>query len=559
LKIEQRWLAALNTKGKTTKMNLRRSAIYGLQIAAFCFLASPSWAAPLQDWRFDPATNQLEVTVKEGIKPSYAFMARPARIILELPGTEIGKVKTQETYNSAVRQITVVQDRPGITQIILELAPTTVLSDRQLEFRQVSEADRNSDRWVLRPLVATAPKPVFSSVRTTPQATAPGIQTTPTGPSYPPGLSPEETADSKPQTSELPSIRSVKPLPTVNAPGQLTTPVVPTTPSSTAANTSAPFPTPVVPKAEVIPPTPSISQISSNSLQLSQVNPSLAIPDSLPPATPTPPSNTPTVDVPALNRAEPPQTNAAPFQIPETTAQPVNQPVNNNSLPFPLPDRAAVPNNPQSFPMAAPTQVAQSTSTVIDFGQPLFGNSPSPQPIPAQPPSTSTFGTPIPAPSYNNTGALLPAGTVLNLRYAGYQPLKLQNNQPRKEVLVLQNEIRDRNGYVLIPAGSSVFGTFETGGGGSRFIAQGISYQGRNFRLVGQSESLAGSRQVSDNRLIRNSGIGALAGAILGGFSGGNVLGGAAVGAGVTYAIAPRPATIQPNQVIPLKLTEDLR
>ncbi len=521
-------------------MNLRNNAIYGLQIAAFCLLASPTLAAPLQDWRFDPSTNQLEVTVKNGVKPRYSFMARPARIVLELPGTEVGKVKTQETYTGSVRQITLVQDRPGITQIILELAPTTVLSKEQLEFRQVAESDQTSDRWILRPLVATAPKPIFSSVRTTPQPSAPGIQTTPSGPNYPPGLSPEETATTPQAGSELPPV-SVKPAPK-NAPGQFTTPVVP--------------------KAEIIPPpqaTPSISQIPSNNLPLSEVNPSLAIPESLPPVTPAPPTSTPTVNVPPLNRAEP-QNTVAPFQIPDQATQSIP-----NSASFPIPNQAvqSIPNS-TSFPIpnqssaptpARPQQIAQNPSSVIDFGQPLFNG--SNQPIPNQP-YNPIPNQPIPNQPYN-PNVLLPAGTVLNLRYAGFQPLKLQNNQPRQEVLVLQNEIRDRNGYVLIPPGASVFGNFETGGAGSRFVAQGISYQGRNVRLMGQSDALAGNRQVADNRLLRNSGIGALAGAILGGFSGGTVLGGAAVGAGVTYAIAPRPATIQPGQIIQLKLTEDLR
>ncbi|MCY7322312.1 MAG: hypothetical protein LH660_11070 [Phormidesmis sp. CAN_BIN36] len=78
--------------------------------------------------------------------------------------------------------------------------------------------------------------------------------------------------------------------------------------------------------------------------------------------------------------------------------------------------------------------------------------------------------------------------------------------------------------------------------------------------IAAQSEVLSGgARKVSDNRLIRNSGIGALAGAILGGLSGGNVIGGAAAGAAVTYATAPKSATIQPGQILEVRLTEDFR
>jgi hypothetical protein len=145
------------------------------------------------------------------------------------------------------------------------------------------------------------------------------------------------------------------------------------------------------------------------------------------------------------------------------------------------------------------------------------------------------------------------------LQYPGTEALKLKGNQVREEVLVLREEIRDAAGKLIAPSGTPVFGRFETNRQGSRFVARAITLRGQNVPLVGRSDVLSGGRQVSDNRLIRNSGIGALAGAVLGGLSGGNVLGGAAVGAGVTYVTSPRPATIQPGQSIPLQLTEDFR
>lgn len=497
---------------KAGTMVVRSSTIHGLAIAALCLVASPGIAAPLQDWRFDPETNQLEVTVKAGVKPKYSFLARPARIVLELPNTEVGTVKTQETYRGAVRQITVSEARPGVTQVVLELAPTTVLDRQQLEFRQVVESDQSRDRWILRPLVASAPKPVLNAVKPAADPMA-----------YPPGLNPTETG----------------------------------------ATSSAPQPAPEVPKAEVLPPTPtppSISQlpttVPSNSLPLPEVNPNLAIPESLPPVRGEVPTSAPTVSVPPLTRSVPTPQDIPPLpgaqNFPPASAPPTSQTSsqNSNGLPFPLPDNAGVssPQIPERFSPPTPVPQVAARPNVIDFGQPLVSQAGQ---IPAQP-YLGSLNSP-------GQGVLLPTGTVLSLRYSGFEPLKLQSEQPRQEVLLLQNEIRDRAGNVVIPAGSAVFGRFETGGSGSRFVAQGISLRGRSIRLVGQSEALSGARQVTDTRLIRNSGIGALAGALLGGLSGGNVLGGAAVGAGVTYALAPRPATIQPGQIVQIRLTEDLR
>jgi hypothetical protein len=217
--------------------------------------------------------------------------------------------------------------------------------------------------------------------------------------------------------------------------------------------------------------------------------------------------------------------------------------------------------NEASFPPPAsqptrsqPTIVAKSGT--IDFGQPL----PTSEAYAAQNYEQS-YGTPpqrVPQSvslTSSTPGVVLPAGTVLNVRYPGSGVLKLQANKPRQEVLLLQNEIRDRAGNLIIPLGSQVYGRFET----NRFVAQSIVIQGRSFPFVAQSDSLDGTRQVSDRALIRNSGIGAVAGALLGGLSGGTVVGGAAVGAGITYATAPKPATIQPGQIFQVQLTEDLR
>jgi hypothetical protein len=144
------------------------------------------------------------------------------------------------------------------------------------------------------------------------------------------------------------------------------------------------------------------------------------------------------------------------------------------------------------------------------------------------------------------------------LRYPGPTELKLNRNQFIQSILVLQTAIVDRAGRVLVPEGSSVLGQFEVNGGGSRFIAQSLSLRGQSLPLLAESGSLGGARQPAENKLLQNSGIGALAGVIIGGLSGGSALGGAAAGAAITYAISPRVATVQPGQTIEIRLMRDL-
>jgi hypothetical protein len=157
------------------------------------------------------------------------------------------------------------------------------------------------------------------------------------------------------------------------------------------------------------------------------------------------------------------------------------------------------------------------------------------------------------------SGIVLPSGTTLQLQYSGTEVLELKPGAPQQEVLLLQTEIRDRNGSILAPTGAPVIGRFETTSGGSRFIAQAISLQGRNVPLAAESALLGGKLQVSQDKVVRNSALGALAGVLVGGLSGEEVIGGAAAGAAVTYLASPKPAKLQPGQVLRVRLTEVLR
>ncbi|HEY9805941.1 MAG TPA: AMIN domain-containing protein, partial [Candidatus Obscuribacterales bacterium] len=54
-------------------------------------------AAVLTQWQFNSAANQLEITVPEGTQPRYFLLAKPARIVLDLPNTQMGAVPAEQT------------------------------------------------------------------------------------------------------------------------------------------------------------------------------------------------------------------------------------------------------------------------------------------------------------------------------------------------------------------------------------------------------------------------------------------------------------------------------
>lgn len=122
-----------------------------LMAGAIALVAPEAVAAALTDWRYDAMANQLEVVVAAGTTPKYFLMAQPARIVVDLPDTEMGGVKVKESYAGAVTQVRVSQFQPRVTRIVLELSPEIALTPDQVKLERVASAA--GDRWVLRPLI----------------------------------------------------------------------------------------------------------------------------------------------------------------------------------------------------------------------------------------------------------------------------------------------------------------------------------------------------------------------------------------------------------------------
>lgn len=187
---------------------------------------------------------------------------------------------------------------------------------------------------------------------------------------------------------------------------------------------------------------------------------------------------------------------------------------------------------------------------MIPFGQPLPNSQSSIRSLPNRAEVTSA-------------SVLIPSGTVLKLRYPGQSALELADRPLHQDVLLLEEPVHDRAGNVIIPAGSPVTGHFETNENGSQFVAQSVQLQGRSIALLAESDQLSGGRQVQETGLFRNSALGAVAGTLLGAVTGIGlipaVLAGAATSAATTYVTSAQgPAIIQPNQVVEVRLTEDL-
>ncbi|MEG4252183.1 MULTISPECIES: AMIN domain-containing protein [unclassified Microcoleus] len=120
-------------------------------------------ASTVTSWKFDPATNQLEITLPEGTTPTYSLL-NPSQIAVDLPNTEIGVDATQLYPEGTVRSVGVSQLQPGTARILVNLAPGVGFSAGKVQFQRSGV----ENRWVLRPSIE--PTPIVETSETQPQS-----------------------------------------------------------------------------------------------------------------------------------------------------------------------------------------------------------------------------------------------------------------------------------------------------------------------------------------------------------------------------------------------------
>jgi hypothetical protein len=578
--------------------------------------ASAAQATPLEEFQYNPQADQLSFVLPDGVTPRYFLMAQPARIVVDIPDTQIGDLPMEQTFSGAVKRVEVTQVQPQLARVILEMSPQAVFARGQVSLQNVGDAAPQKDRWVLKPLlaspsrsatptaiapaaplaerVARKPVPTQPSVNLPPNPVVvttpapivavkpllvpvakpapavelpPGMESVVGGPSPLPTLPPTPTAPVviQPPTVVLPAavpiarLPEAAPLPDVPPPPPLLQATMinraPTNPNSPAALIT---PNPVMRPDRQQPllggSSPLVSVPPLASIGVPAVTLPQAATANLPPAPPllgavaSPP-------LPTLMPGAVPGGSSNSSELPPLPDGSLrgNGPIVMATVPAPvliaaLPPTATLP--PTALPVAPPLQLP--ATGVVEFGQRLPGT------VAVAPnlPTLQNGAYVVALDNLTTGGVVLPAGTLLNLRYDQPTALKLKSGQRQQSLFSLQSPIVDSQGRVLAMQGSSVLGEFATSGEGSQFTTQVLAIGNRSLALTAQSDMLKSTKRLSNDRLLQNSGIGAVAGAILGGLNG-SVLGGAAAGAAITYAIAPKATTVQPGQVLQVKLLQD--
>ena len=264
-------------------------------------------------------------------------------------------------------------------------------------------------------------------------------------------------------------------------------------------------------------------------------------------AVPEPPlsSSAPTTPVePATSNLQPNEIRPPQATVTASVPLAVETPTVAETPPF-LASSGNVPSTEQSSIPPPPT--GDASSRVVPFGTPLPGQ------------DKSIEETTLPA-GMESIGTI-PVGTRLILQYPGTEPLKLTQEEPWYEVLILAEDVlHPTTNERLLLKGTQVIGRFEgLDDSGRRFVSQVFVEAGGDRRaLLAESDWLAGVAQPDGDSLLTNSGIGAAAITVLSGFSGIGLLGGAALGAASSFATAPRVVTVEPGQLIRVEVVSDI-
>lgn len=549
------------------------------------WLGAPAQGYVLNDWQFDPQTQHLTVTLPDGVTPNYFLLAEPARIVLNLPSTQLGAVQPVQYYQGPIESIRVSQFDAESARVVVEFAPNTILDPRHAELSSNDLA--GGTQWTLRPLVEDSPEgttvtldPDRTLSSPTPAETAFTAVTGAVGP-------PTYTADDGIRTDASPLVDDGTTVIADQPPGTL--PIDPFASGAEPQVSVPPLADSASPSAVSVPPLADLPEVSAPEAPV--------VPPSEAPVTSAPePQVLAQAPVESVNvEADPVPLAVVPAPEPEIVptapVEPIPEPVT-----LPVPTATAAPATVAAEPPAAspaasvPTdpiaETPQSTASTVAIAPPFLAGTTAantvsaaspveratipPPPVAPQPDGTIPFGTPLPDQAKSDTAAIsgasqqrsiLPVGTLLSLQYPGSTPLVLDRTEPWNEVLILVDDVVDaQTGQVLLTSGTQVLGQFEGfDQSGRRFVVQSIvTPNGDNPLLLAESEWLLGTRTASGNNLATNSGLGAAAVTILSGFSGIGLLGGAALGAATTYATGPQLVTIQPGQIIVVEVVDEI-
>jgi len=136
--------------------------------------SSPALAGQLTYWKFDPNRNQLVFRTNEGVQPKAQLIFNPTRLVIDLPGTTLGRPTISEQFGGTIRSMRVGQFDEQTTRLVIELASGYIIDPQQVIFkgsspRQWSVQLPIPEQIELPPPIAQQPSSSFRPVTQPPQ------------------------------------------------------------------------------------------------------------------------------------------------------------------------------------------------------------------------------------------------------------------------------------------------------------------------------------------------------------------------------------------------------
>lgn len=108
-------------------------------------LAGAAEAARLESWRFDASQNRLYITTDGGVQPKAQLIFNPTRLVIDLPGTSLGRSSVSQPVSGAIESVRVGQFDTDTTRIVIELKDGFTIDPQQVKFRGISPSEWTVD------------------------------------------------------------------------------------------------------------------------------------------------------------------------------------------------------------------------------------------------------------------------------------------------------------------------------------------------------------------------------------------------------------------------------
>ena len=117
----------------------------GFGITSALVFTLPAEAAQLQSWWFDARENRLVFTTDIAVQPRAQMVFNPTRIVIDLPGTTLGRPSDRQAVGGAVREVRSGQFDARTARLVIEMSPGYTVDPQAVEVRGV-----RSNQWVVQ-------------------------------------------------------------------------------------------------------------------------------------------------------------------------------------------------------------------------------------------------------------------------------------------------------------------------------------------------------------------------------------------------------------------------